>query len=84
MDAIDSGKDLLAIEHEGILRNSDANDRIMSALKSATSGWTPKDLTSSLIAARYLNSLGTGAKAAGKYTGGTRIAARENSYNQWT
>lgn len=32
------------------------------------------------LGARYLNSLGTGATAAGRFTGGSRVADRESSY----
>ena len=35
------------------------------------------------LAARYLNSLGTGAKAAGLYTGGTRTKERSKGFNEW-
>ncbi|HYJ86711.1 MAG TPA: S8 family serine peptidase [Pyrinomonadaceae bacterium] len=35
------------------------------------------------LAGRYLNSLGTGARAAGLYTGGTRVRDRSKGFNQW-
>ena len=63
MDAIIAGKDLTQIERDSILRDTDENFRILNALKLSPTGWSGPELTHSLVAARYLNSVGKGENA---------------------
>jgi predicted ATP-dependent endonuclease of OLD family len=63
IDAIAVDEDLATIDGKKILRESDENKRIMNALNKKPVGWTQLALTHSLVAARYLNSVGKGENA---------------------